>query len=296
MRMAARDVETGIDRLYQLPLNEFTAARNALGKESGGEAARIRALEKPSVPAWAVNQLYWHDRETWNALIAAAERLRDVHRALLAGRKADLRAASEVHEKAVDAALSATLALLGKSPHPATDATKHGIARTLRALPGTEPPGRLTAVVEPAGFEALAGLAIAGGAKRSPQARTPPPVAKPAEKTPASKADARALTRAREAAAAAGRASREAEQAVRREEFETARRTREAERASADVETAREALEQAKARLDEAVAAASTAAKERDAAKKRAQAAQQRLEHAREEQDAAAAALRKLER
>jgi hypothetical protein len=294
--MAARDVETGIDRLYQLPLNEFTAARNALAKESGGEGARIRALEKPSVPAWAVNQLYWKDRETWNALIAAAERLREVHRALLAGRKADLRAASEVHEKAVDAALSATLALLADSPHPATDATKHGIARTLRALPGTEAPGRLTAVVEPAGFEALAGLAIAGGTKRSPPARTPPPVAKPAEKAPASKADARALTRARETATAAERARREAEQAVRREEFDTAWRTREAERAASDVDAAREALAEAKARLDEAVAAASTAAKERDAAKKRARAAQTRLETAREEHDAAAAALRKLER
>ena len=54
-----------IDQLYQLPLDEFTAARNALAKSSG--QASLKALEKPTLAAWAVNQLYWHQRATYDA-------------------------------------------------------------------------------------------------------------------------------------------------------------------------------------------------------------------------------------
>jgi len=53
---------------------------------------------------------------------------------LLAGKSADVRAASKVHEDAVDKALRATLALLKSAGHEAADATKHAIGTTLRAL------------------------------------------------------------------------------------------------------------------------------------------------------------------
>ena len=84
--MASRTLETEIDRLYQLPVEEFTPARNALAKSSAGDAARIRALHKPPIAAWAVNQLYWQHGDVWNELIAAAENARKAHRAVLAGR------------------------------------------------------------------------------------------------------------------------------------------------------------------------------------------------------------------
>ena len=51
-----------IDALYQLHLDEFVTARNALAKRSGDRAPEIRALVKPVAPAWAVNQLYWRAR------------------------------------------------------------------------------------------------------------------------------------------------------------------------------------------------------------------------------------------
>ncbi|MCC7125349.1 MAG: hypothetical protein IT178_10910, partial [Acidobacteria bacterium] len=59
-----RDVEAAIDALYQGPLDGFTAARNALAaalKKSGDKAGaeRVKALAKPSVTAWAVNQAWW---------------------------------------------------------------------------------------------------------------------------------------------------------------------------------------------------------------------------------------------
>ena len=54
-----------VDELYQLPLAEFTGARNALAarlKQSGraNDASLVKALQKPPVSAWAVNQLYWN--------------------------------------------------------------------------------------------------------------------------------------------------------------------------------------------------------------------------------------------
>jgi hypothetical protein len=57
-------LDDDVDRLYQLPLNEFTGARNELAKGAGSRAPEIRKLAKPPVAAWAVNQLYWNDRKT----------------------------------------------------------------------------------------------------------------------------------------------------------------------------------------------------------------------------------------
>ncbi|HZI44113.1 MAG TPA: hypothetical protein VFD53_02770, partial [Ilumatobacter sp.] len=38
-------------------------------------AADVRALQKPSVPAWAVNQLFWRSRPVYDELIARAEEI-----------------------------------------------------------------------------------------------------------------------------------------------------------------------------------------------------------------------------
>src|SRR5688572_29809791 len=161
--MGSRGIEAEIDRLYQLPLEEFTPARNALAKKAGSDAARVRGLGKPPIAAWAVNQLYWQHGDLWNALVAAAENAQRAHRAVLTGKAADVRASSKVHEEAVDKALRATLALLADAKHPATDSTKHAIGTTLRAVPGDEPPGRFTRTLQPAGFGMLTGLPLAAG-------------------------------------------------------------------------------------------------------------------------------------
>src|SRR5918993_340237 len=118
------------DRLYQLPLSEFIAARKAMAKEAGADAAAVRALQKPNIPAWAVNQLYWRNRDVYDTLIARAEDLRATHLATLRGTPADLRGASRDHEQAVEAALKATLALLAEGGHPITDPTRQAIATT----------------------------------------------------------------------------------------------------------------------------------------------------------------------
>lgn len=169
--MAPASLESRIDELYRLPLDEFTAARNALAKEAGPDGREIKSLQKPPVAAWAVNQLYWKRRKDYDALVEAATTLRAAHKAVLAGKGADLRVASQEHEEAIERALEATLEVLREAGQPATDATKHAIQTTLRALPGGDPPGRLTRVLQPGGFEMLAGVPV----------RTPPPArAKPA--------------------------------------------------------------------------------------------------------------------
>ena len=62
-----------VDALYALPLEEFTAARNALAKKLGSE--EIRKLAKPSVPAWAVNQLARRERKQLGELLKSGEAL-----------------------------------------------------------------------------------------------------------------------------------------------------------------------------------------------------------------------------
>lgn len=295
--MPSRALESEIDRLYQLPLEEFTPARNALAKKSGSEGSAIKALGKPPIAAWAVNQLYWQQGDLWNELIAAAENARKAHRAVLAGRSGDVRAAGKVHDDAVEKALKGTLALLAAAKHPATDATKHAIATTLRALPADAPPGRLTQPLQPAGFEMLAGFQVAPGPARParPTPDRPTPAARASTPAPP-KVDAKVLTRARHEAASSARALLDAETAAKREAFERARTEREAQRAAEAVDKAREAVARAEAELEEAEAAAAKAAEMRKAASKRAAEAQSAIAAARERAESAAAELSALEK
>jgi hypothetical protein len=290
-------IETEIDRLYQLPPGEFTAARNALAKRAGGDAPRVRQLTKPPLAAWAVNQLYWSDRKAYDTLIEAAETLRATHKAVLGGRRGDLRGAGREHEAAVERALKATLAILAESGHPVTDATRQAVAQTLRALPSAEPPGRLSRSLQPGGFEMLAGITVSRGARATPPtAKEAKPQNERAAKPTA--ADTRAdkekqkEKEAREEATAASRELRAAEHSAQRAEFESARATRAAARAEEELAAARQNLADARTRLEQADAAAekakrqltaaergaADASREVAAARRRAHTAQERLD------------------
>jgi hypothetical protein len=292
----ARALDAEIDRLYQLPLEAFTAERNALAKRAGADGPRIKALVKPPIAAWAVNQLFWKQGHVWNALIAASENARQAHRAVLAGKAGDVRAAGKVHDEAVEAALKATLAALDVAGQPATDATRHAIATTLRALPGEEPPGRLTRALQPAGFEMLSGLTVAAGSARGAPKPAPPRPSRGEGSPAAPKVDAQVLTKAKHAAASAMRALREAETAARREEFEKARTEREEKRAADALVKARQAVKDAEAALKESEEAAEEAESMRRATAQRARDAQKAVEDARARADATAAELAAIEK
>ena len=169
------DLESELDRLYQLPLEEFTKARNLLAKAlTGSTAQRVKSLTKPSLPAWAVNQLYWQARPTYAAMIDAAEHLRGAQRAVLEGRSTDVGKAQDVHRTALRAGTDKAAAILTSSGRPSSSGTLDVIRRTLEALPKqNEAPGRLMQALEPGGFELLTGIT-----PRAP-AEGDPPKAKP---------------------------------------------------------------------------------------------------------------------
>lgn len=290
--MASRRLETEIDRLYQLPLDEFTAARNALARGAGAEAPEIRQLAKPPIAAWAINQLYWKRREVYDALIEAANTLRKTHTTILAGRRVDLREPTRAHEDALDAALKGTLAILEDAGHPATDSTRQSVLTTLRALPSNETPGRLTDVLQPGGFEMLQGLSIVGSSGVLKPKSAPVNIEaargisrKPSQSKPEISAEEAARAEARRAETT--KALKEAEQSARREEFEATRTAREAEKAIRQLERARLARQAAEQALEEAEEAVAEAKRRRDAAAQRAKETERTLEAARRQHEAA---------
>jgi hypothetical protein len=160
-------LESSIDRLYQGPLAEFVSARTALAKAlakslSGDDAAkRVKALQKPAAVAWAVNQVYWHARPVYDRLIKSGGALRAAQISALGGRVADLRGAADVHRKALAAAVKEAQRLAasaGVNPNP--DALTQTLEALSLATKAGEAAGRLTQPVQPAGFEALAGVAV----------------------------------------------------------------------------------------------------------------------------------------
>src|ERR1700730_16877708 len=91
-------LEDDVDTLFRLPFAEFTGARNTLAArlKKGGRgdgAALVKALVKPSISAWAVNQLYWNHREAFDRLIASGEHFHKAQTSRLGGKLADMRGA-----------------------------------------------------------------------------------------------------------------------------------------------------------------------------------------------------------
>ena len=84
------ELESEIDKLYGVPLDEFIHDRDELAKrlrrEGEREAAeRIKKLRKPSAGAWALNQAIRRRRKETEVLLAAGERLREAHESLMSG-------------------------------------------------------------------------------------------------------------------------------------------------------------------------------------------------------------------
>jgi hypothetical protein len=78
-----------IERLYALPLDEFTRERDELAKRLRADgdrdaAAAVKALKKPSVAAWAVNQVRRDRPEDMRRLLDVTEELHRVYAGLSA--------------------------------------------------------------------------------------------------------------------------------------------------------------------------------------------------------------------
>jgi hypothetical protein len=269
-----------VDALFQLPLVEFTAARNALAarlKKAGhaDEADQVKSLAKPSVSAWVVNQLYWRHRKAFDRLIATGEKFRTTQASQIAGKSADLRAPLEARRASLSELSKLAAAVLRDAGHNPTPDTMRRITLTLEALStyGTladaPPAGRLTDDVDPPGFETLAALVPRVG--RSARGEGAPRII-PFQQQPRQKPSRAKGTRE--------------DEARRREEEREARRAaakKAVQEAEAAVREARQTAQQAEALLKKAAAHAKETEKEKVAAEERFEKAAKEAEGARQQ-------------
>jgi hypothetical protein len=162
------------DRLFELPLDEFTAARNELAKrlkqEGDAEAAeQVRGLAKPSVAAWAVNQLARREPELVRSLLNVAARLRSAQERSLKGERAadEVRAAQSEERDIIRRLTRAAEGLLREGGRAASGTTLERVSSILRAAAVSDPSslraGRLSGDVEVTGFDAFADLEVPKG-------------------------------------------------------------------------------------------------------------------------------------
>jgi hypothetical protein len=300
--------DADLDALYGAPFDEFVARRNALEKSlrkegHDAEATAVKALTKPSLPAWTVNQLSRHEPKRFAALLEAGEALRDAQRGMLHGGGGDaMRTATRAQREVVSALVERAAALLEKAGHKATATTMDKVNETLQAVStvgwGEAGEGRLERELAPPGLDALAGL-FAGGA--------PAPAHRAAAKKPAAAKRARddeaeedaddeaGDKRSAREEAAARRAEkreadrREAEQALRAAERVLSSAKREASHADGTLEKAETRADVARTRVADAEQALEAA---RAQLEKAGEAAKEAKAEARERRDELAAAER----
>ena len=305
------DVQEDIDALFQGPLAEFTAARNALAArlKKGGNpegAEQVKALTKPSAPAWAVNQLYWKHRIQLDKLLEAGQRFRKAQTAQLAGKSADLREPLEARRAALAELATRAGKILADAGSSVTPDAMRRVTTTLEALstyagiPDTPQAGRLTDDVQPPGFEAL--TALVPSVERSGRPAGPPRIIpfehkKPPKKAAAKRADpgdekARAAERKAEIAAAkaavleAERTLRDSRKAAQRAEEELKKAAAQSKEAEAGKVRAEQALERASADADAARKNARAVAAKAEEAAQEVEDAERALTKARQALDA----------
>jgi hypothetical protein len=237
--------DSRIDRLYELPPAEFTAARNALAAElrakgDGQAAARVKALRKPNRTAAAANRLIRAEPELVEALLGAGGELRQAHRQAASGRGAEqLRAAAAAEREAIERLIARAPAALGDPPSPAL---AEALRNTLHAAAGDDEAraliasGRLTEDLRAVGLGPLPRGALAAQ-EADPEAERRISAAREAES---------ALRREFEAAE---RSLARSEERLARAKEEAAAATERAAEARKRLRTARSALQKAEKRL-----------------------------------------------
>ena len=198
--------DEAIRALYQAPHGEFVAERKRLSVEltkagHKSEAALLSKHGRPSVSAWAVNQLWARERDAMKALFASGARVRS----------GDLSAVA-AHRQAMAELVTKASGILSDAEHSTSEATLRKVGANLAALAVTggfdpDPPGALRNDRDPPGFESMALVAEHGKAE----------AAESAEPGDTGRTRETAAERARVAAADAERRANEARQKARAE-------------------------------------------------------------------------------
>jgi hypothetical protein len=131
-KKAAADSE--IDTLFDLAPEAFTSARDELAKRAASEgrtdeAKAIKALRRPTVAAWAVNQLVRRRPEDVDELLETGTALRRAQRKVLSGvGGGDFRDASERRRRMVTRLVREAEAILREAGR-----TSAGAGETIRS-------------------------------------------------------------------------------------------------------------------------------------------------------------------
>ena len=129
-----------LDQLFETTPEEFVATRNglvaklnALGKNQ--VASELKALGRPTVPVWAINQLARREPDKVAALLDAANQLRSTQaRALRNKTSADqLRAAAQAEREALRTLLRSAQEFLREANRPDTPGLLGRVESTLHA-------------------------------------------------------------------------------------------------------------------------------------------------------------------
>ena len=256
-----------VDALFKLPLAEFTGARNALAAQlkkahGANDANIVKSLAKPSISAWAVNQLYWQHRQAFDNLMAAGKRLHQLQTSGLAGKVGAVRASLDARREALTHLSDLAAASLRDAGHNPSVETIRRVSTTLEALSSYASvedgptPGRLTQDVDPPGFETLASLISSGRTtKAGPEiTRNSPSQKSKATKTRSDVQERRQLEEKRQTKIAAAKLS---------------------------LQTARKSLAEARAQLQRLESAQKKTSAEAQEAQKRKHEAEERLKHSR---------------
>lgn len=252
--MTTMTSDDDIRALYRQPPESFIQARDELVKrlrdqDRGADAARVKGLRKPTVPAWAVDQLASRDPEGVDALLAAGAELRRAQRQALSGKNPeDLRDATEARRTLVARLASVAadaLRAAGRSEGPHTDE----IAATLEAASIDPDAGeRLRAGTLDRPLSAAAGFEDIVGLRSVPKAEPSDDDATVVSRSTARPADPRAAKEA---------ARKESEERVRELEADVADARRErdaierrARKAGSDADRAKEKVAAAEGRLE----------------------------------------------
>ncbi len=254
------------DQLYAVRPEDFVAARSVLVKQLKAEgrkdeAAAVAKLRRPSVAAWALNQVAREYPKLMAAAIEAGKQLRAASEEAVAGRPGQLREATVAERTAANAVVKAAATHLGTR----ADATTPVLLATIRVAALDDDVadqlrrGVLTTEQEQPGFGFGADAEVAPVPPRKPHLKlvpSPEPTTKAKRKAPAVEADPAQVEREKAERAAA----REAER-VRKKELAARRRTaerkeREATRLAKEADEAEAAAREARAVADGARQAA----------------------------------------
>lgn len=249
-----------IDDLFALPPDRFTSARDELArrlaKDGNKEAAAgVKSLRKPTLVAWALNQLTRRFANDLNALVEAGEALRTAQRRAASGAKGSgFQEARDRRRSAVGDLSQKAARILSEAGKPSR-MMEAEIGRTLEAASVDVEAGRqllegqLSRPISTVpGFDSVGGFEVIAGGEQDGLSTGSDRTAAQAALRSAERQMGKADTDARRARMRADTLAREAEELGRRAE----QAAREAEELERVVTQARQKLERARREAGEA--------------------------------------------